>query len=82
MTSSVVPSVLRYIRIGMAFAEKSLGKIALALLSLDIIDIKLCDGGSRGTPVQVLLEFVQRAAVTLSLTSDLRIGVRTTEMGK
>ena len=82
MTSSVVPSVLRYIRIGMAFAEKLLGEIALAVLALDIIDIELCDSGSRRPLVQVLLKFVQRAAVTLSLTSDLSMKVRVIEIGK
>ena len=51
---------------------KSLGEVTLALLGLDIVDVDLCDRGSRRTSVQVLLEFVQSTAVALGLTSDLQ----------
>ena len=63
-------------------AGSSLGEVALALLGLDIVDIELCDSGSRGTPVQVLLKLVQRAAVTLSFAGNLGMEVSTIEVGK
>jgi len=65
-----------------SLAEKSLGKIGLAVLGLDIVDIELCDSGSRGAFVQVLLELLQRATVTLSFTSDLSIELSTMERGR
>ena len=65
-----------------SLAEKSLGKIDLAVLGLDIVDIELCDSGSRGAFVQVLLELLQRATVTLSFTSDLSIELSTMERGR
>lgn len=79
MAFSVVPSILHYVRVGVG---QSLGEIAFALLGLDILDIELCDCGSRGTLIQVLLKFVQGAAVTLSLASDLSMEVSTIESDK
>lgn len=67
---------------GWPLIGRSLGEIALALLGLDIVDIKLCDSGSRGTPVQVLLKLVQRAAVALSFAGNLGMEVSTIEVGK
>jgi hypothetical protein len=63
-------------------AGSSLGEVALALLGLDIVDIELCDSGSRRTLVQVLLELLQGAAVTLSLTSDLSMEISTIVIGE
>jgi hypothetical protein len=67
---------------GSRLAKGSLGETALALLGLDIVDIELCDSGSRRTLVQVLLKLFQRAAVTLSLTSDLSMDVSTIDIGE
>jgi len=52
-----------------------LGEVALAFLGLDVVDIELRNTSSRRTLVQMLLEFFESAAVTLSLTSDLLIEV-------
>lgn len=47
----------------------------LAIFGLNVVDINLCHTGSRGTLVQVLLELFQRAAVTLSFSGNLKIGI-------
>jgi hypothetical protein len=75
MTASIAPFIPRYFVVTLMLewriAKSSLGEIILALLGLDIVDMDLCDRGSRRTSVQVLLELFQSTAVTLGLTSDL-----------
>jgi hypothetical protein len=67
---------------GLRLAKGSLGETALALLGLDIVDIELCDSGSRRTLVQVLLELFQSAAITLSFASDLSMEVSILETAR
>jgi hypothetical protein len=67
---------------GSRLAKGSLGETALALLGLDIVDIELCDSGSRRTLVQVLLELFQSAAITLSFASDLSMEVSILETAR
>jgi hypothetical protein len=67
---------------GSRLAKGSLGEVALALLGLDIVDIELCDSGSRRTLVQVLLELFQSAAITLSFASDLSMEVSILETAR